>query len=119
MLQFYGYPKCSTCRKAEKTLKDEGRALKVFDITLEPPSAAILQKALRSGYTLKQLYNTSGEMYRKLAIKDKIAGMTETEQLKLLSQNGKLIKRPVVISPERVTVGFKEDEFLKAWGSND
>lgn len=119
MLQFYGYPKCSTCRKAEKTLKDKGLALKVFDITREPPSAALLQKALRSGYTLKQLYNTSGEMYRELGIKDKIAEMTEAEQLKLLSQNGKLIKRPIVISPDRVTVGFKEGDFLKAWGLND
>lgn len=119
MLQFYGYPKCSTCRKAEKTLKDRGLTLKVFDITREPPSAALLRKALSSGYTLKQLYNTSGEMYRKLGIKDKIAGMTEAGQLKLLSENGKLIKRPIVISPDRVTVGFKEAEFLKAWGLND
>lgn len=114
-LQFYGYSKCSTCRKAEKSLRERGYSLQVFDITREPPSAALLEKVLRSGYTLKQLYNTSGEMYRSMGIKEKAARMTEAEQLQLLSRNGKLIKRPIVVQPGRVTVGFKEDEFLKVW----
>ncbi len=117
MIEFYGYPKCSTCRKAEKALKEMGRAFKTRDITLTPPSRETLQAVLKSGrYQLKDLLNTSGEMYRALGMKDKLKTLTDSEVLQLLSKNGKLIKRPVTLEGGRVTVGFREDEFRKVWG---
>ncbi len=117
MIEFYGYPRCSTCRKAEKALKEMGHSLKTSDITLTPPSRETLQSVLKSGrYQVKDLLNTSGEVYRALGLKDKIKTMPEAQILKLLSENGKLVKRPLAIDGNRVTVGYKEGDFRKVWG---
>lgn len=62
------------------------------------------------GQGLKNLFNTSGEMYRELKIADRLRdGLTEKEAIDLLAQNGKLIKRPFVLSEKSGTVGFKSE----------
>jgi arsenate reductase len=116
MPKFYHYPKCSTCRKAQKWLDKHGQKLEVVDITLSPPSIGELKKASTlSGRKITDLLNTSGVQYRQLNLKTKIKNMTEDEILQLLSKNGKLIKRPLVLDTKKATVGFKEDEFQKTW----
>ena len=64
---------------------------------------------------MKKLFNTSGEQYKKLRIKDKIRTMTEIQALDLLSGNGRLVKRPIAVDGNRITVGFDENEYKKAW----
>ena len=64
---------------------------------------------------MKKLFNTSGEQYKKLRIKDKLGTMTETEAVELLSVNGRLIKRPIAVDGNRITVGFDEIEYKKIW----
>ena len=116
MLTFYGYDKCSTCRKAKALLAKLGVAFKDIDITVNPPSKTTLAAILKTGaYELPALFNKSGEQYRLLKIKDKIKTMTEAQALALLSSNGRLIKRPIVTDGERVTVGFDEKRFSDAW----
>lgn len=125
-LKFYGYDKCDTCRKAKKFLAGKKNAFDDIDITKTPPSKTLLTGILKSGdYSLKELFNTSGELYRSLGMKDKIGRLSEGELLDLLVKNGKLVKRPIVTddaaeSPKgdgkRATVGFKEDVFKKIWG---
>ncbi len=116
-MKYFGYPKCGTCRKALKWLKENDIELaKECDITEQPPSTTILKKALANGYTLKQLFNTSGVMYREMGLKDKVTDLTQAEALKLLSDNGRLVKRPIVVAGEKVTVGFKEGVFEETWG---
>lgn len=115
MLQFYGYSKCSTCRKAEKTLQSLGQSFNVHDITTQPPTRAMLKGLLSQGIPLSRLYNTSGEMYRRPEVKKKIASMNEEEQLEFLAANGRLIKRPIVFGKDRSSVGFKEEDFRKTW----
>ena len=62
------------------------------------------------GETFKKLFNTSGVQYRELNISEKLkSGMTEKEAIELLSKNGKLIKRPFLLTDTSGTVGFKED----------
>ncbi|HLP41912.1 MAG TPA: arsenate reductase family protein [Fibrobacteria bacterium] len=118
MLKFYGYRKCSTCRKAEKALEKFGRKFEFIDITESPPSQAELVRIVRQGgVELKKLFNTSGVQYRELGIKDKLAGMGEAEILALLAGNGRLVKRPLVTDGNRSTVGFDEAAFRKTWGS--
>ncbi len=117
MLDFYGYDKCGTCRKAKKWLDEKGVEYKSIPIVEKPPSQALLKKILASGeYELKHLFNTSGELYRQLKIKDKLGSMSQAEAIKLLAENGKLCKRPIVTDGKRFTVGFKPDVFEKAWG---
>jgi arsenate reductase (glutaredoxin) len=115
-LTFYWYPKCGTCRKAKKWLEDHNVAFKEVHIVENPPSRAELEELIeKSGLELKKFFNTSGQKYRELGLKDKIKTASQDELLDLLASDGMLIKRPIVIDGNKVTVGFKEDEFEKMW----
>lgn len=117
MLTFYGYKKCSTCRKAEKSLDEAGVAYRFVDITETPPSATALGKIRTAAdVPIRKLFNTSGEQYKALGIKDKLPGLADAEALRLLAGNGRLIKRPLVTDGDRATVGFDPETFAKTWG---
>ncbi|WCL63802.1 arsenate reductase family protein [Bacillus subtilis] len=115
-LTFYWYPKCGTCRKAKKWLEEHGKEINEIHIAEQPPSKEEL-KALyeKSGLDLKKFFNTSGMKYRELNLKEKLYHMSEEEQLELLASDGMLIKRPLTTDGEKVTVGFKEDQFEENW----
>ncbi len=108
----YHYKKCSTCVKALKFLRAKNLEFKDFDITEKPPTQKELKVMLEQyDGEIKKLFNTSGVQYRELKIKDKIKDMTKAEAIKLLSGNGKLIKRPFALHKDKGLVGFKEDEW--------
>lgn len=117
MLTFYGYDKCSTCRKAKKWLEDRGHELKVIDITEHPPAQKLFNDVLKAGdYDLKQLFNRSGQLYRELNLKTELPDMTRGDAVGLLSQNGRLCKRPIVTDGKTHTIGFNEQTFKDVWG---
>ena len=108
------YPKCSTCKKAKKWLDDNSVEYIERDIKLDNPSYDELKEWYsKSGLPLKKFFNTSGMLYRGLNLKDKLPEMSEEEQLKLLSSDGMLVKRPLVINGDTVLTGFR----LKEWES--
>lgn len=112
MIKFICYPKCSTCKKAENWLKDNGVNFIVRDIKENNPTFDELKEWYdTSGLELKKFFNTSGMLYRSLGLKEKIKDMSEEEQLKLLSTDGMLVKRPLVIADNKVLIGFKEKEW--------
>ncbi|WP_223067839.1 arsenate reductase family protein [Paenibacillus caui] len=116
-LTVYQYPKCGTCRSAVKWLQEAGHELELHHIVDAPPSAAELGRLVElSGLPLKKFFNTAGEVYRSLGLKDKLPGLSPEQQLELLASNGKLIKRPIVTDGKRVTVGFKQEDFSSVWG---
>ncbi len=109
---FIYYPKCSTCIKAKKWLDEEGVKYTERHIVEENPSFDELKEWWeKSGLPLKKFFNTSGMLYKEMQLKDKLPGMSEEEQLKLLSTNGMLVKRPIVVKGKTVLVGFKEAEW--------
>ncbi|MFC4737071.1 arsenate reductase family protein [Bacillus daqingensis] len=113
---FYHYPKCTTCKKAKKWLENEGVALEEVHIVEHPPSKDELKKLHeQSGLPLKRFFNTSGQKYRELGLKDKLGDMPEEEQLELLASDGMLIKRPIAAKDGHVTVGFREADYEKTW----
>ncbi|MBO1909841.1 arsenate reductase family protein [Sporosarcina sp. 6E9] len=115
-LTYYGYPKCSTCRKAKKSLESYGVTFEEINIAENPPSEDELREMIAaSELDIKKFFNTSGNVYRELKLKDKLPTMTEDEKIKLLSSNGMLIKRPIVYGNGKTTVGFKEETFEKVW----
>jgi arsenate reductase (glutaredoxin) len=115
-LTFYWYPKCGTCRKAKKWLEDHHVSFEEVHIVENPPSRAELEEMVeKSGLELKKFFNTSGQKYRELGLKDKIKTSSQDELLDLLASDGMLIKRPIVTDGNKVTVGFKEEEFEKMW----
>ena len=109
---FIYYPKCSTCIKAKKWLDEEGVKYTERHIVEENPSFEELKEWWeKSGLPLKKLFNTSGMLYKEMQLKDKLTGMSEEEQLKLLSTNGMLVKRPIVVKGKTVLIGFKEADW--------
>jgi arsenate reductase (glutaredoxin) len=115
-LTFYWYPKCGTCRNAKKWLDAHQLSYEEVHIVEHPPSREELQDFYqKSGLELKKFFNTSGMKYRELGIKDKMKSATDEELLELLASDGMLIKRPILTDGERVTVGFKEEEYDKMW----
>lgn len=115
-LTFYWYPKCGTCRNAKKWLDNHEIAYVAVHIVENPPSRDELQQMFeQSGLDIKKFFNTSGMKYRELGLKDKVKTASEDELLDLLASDGMLIKRPLMTNGEKVTVGFKEEEFEKVW----
>jgi arsenate reductase (glutaredoxin) len=118
MIKVYEYNQCSTCQKALKFLDAKGVKYERVPIVDKPPTKTELKKMLGylkdKGGSFKNLFNTSGQLYREFDISTKLKeGMTEAEALELLSANGKLVKRPFVLTDDSGTVGFKEDEWKK------
>ncbi|MDR6121755.1 arsenate reductase [Bacillus sp. SLBN-46] len=115
-MTFYWYPKCGTCRNAKKWLDAHQLSYEEVHIVEHPPGREQLQDLYqKSGLELKKFFNTSGMKYRELGIKDKMKSATDEELLDLLASDGMLIKRPILTDGERVTVGFKEEEYEKMW----
>ncbi|WP_439443895.1 arsenate reductase family protein [Listeria aquatica] len=116
VIDFYWYPKCSTCRKAKAWLDENQVKYNQIDLVETPPTEEKL-KALwqKSGLPLRRFFNTSGIKYRELGLKDKLEDMPEDEAFKLLASDGKLIKRPLTTDGTKVTLGFKEQEFEADW----
>ncbi|RFB15049.1 arsenate reductase family protein [Bacillus sp. HNG] len=115
-LTFYWYPKCGTCRKAKKWLEEHQVAFEEIHIVENPPSKEQLKEMYQnSGLELKKFFNTSGQKYRELGLKDKISSASEDELLNLLASDGMLIKRPLTTDGNKVTVGFNETNFEANW----
>jgi arsenate reductase len=113
-MKIHTYAKCDTCRKAVKWLREKGLSFEEVPIRETPPSPEELRRMLAFyDGDLRRLFNTSGQDYRALGIKDKLAGLTPDEAIALLAGNGNLIKRPFLLDRDRGLVGFKEDEWAK------
>ena len=110
---FLEYPACSTCKKAKKWLDEHGIVYTDRHIKEQNSSYEELKGWLEiSGQPMKKFFNTSGLQYRALELKDKLPGMSVEEQLQLLSTDGMLVKRPIIVTDDgKVLTGFKEEDW--------
>jgi arsenate reductase len=109
---FVAYPKCTTCQKAEKWLKENNIAYTLKHIKEENPTKEELKEwHEKSGLDIKKFFNTSGMLYKEMQLKDKLPNMTLEEKLDLLATDGMLVKRPLLVGENQVLVGFKEKEW--------
>ena len=109
---FLCYPKCTTCQKAKAYLDASGIAYEFRDIKLENPTEDELRTWWKaSGLPLKKFFNTSGLQYKALNLKDKLPTMSEDEQMALLSTDGMLVKRPILVGDDFVLTGFRQAEW--------
>lgn len=116
MLTFYCHPRCSTCNKAEKWLKENNVEYQWVDLTEEAPDKELLKKMLEnSDRTVKSFFNTSGKVYRERGLKDKIDDLSIDELAALLASDGMLVKRPFMTDGEQATSGFKEQLYETMW----
>lgn len=108
------YPRCSTCKKALKWLDEHGISYDYRDIARDNPTAEELATwHATSGLPIRRLFNTSGQLYRSLGLKDKLPEMTDDECYALLATDGMLVKRPLVVGDGFVLVGFREAEWAE------
>lgn len=118
-VRMYWYPKCGTCQKAKKWLEQQGIAYEAIHLVEQPPTQEQIQELHgKSGLELKKFFNTSGQKYRELGLKDKVKNLSDEELYALLASDGMLIKRPIVTNGEVVTVGFSEKQFEEIWLSS-
>ena len=112
-LRVYAYKNCDTCRRALKWLAAQGIAHEVLPIREQPPTKAELQTMLGQVGEIRRLFNTSGQDYRELGMKDRLPGLSEAEALALLAGNGNLIKRPFALGDDAGAVGFNEGDWAR------
>ncbi|MDR0886302.1 MAG: arsenate reductase family protein [Clostridiales Family XIII bacterium] len=106
------YPKCTTCKKALAWLDAHGFEYDYRDIKTENPTYEELKDWYKkSGLPIRRFFNTSGNSYKDLGLKDKLAEMSDVEKLQMLAMDGMLVKRPIIVDGETVLVGFKEAEW--------
>ena len=109
---FITYPKCSTCQKAKKFLDDKKIKYNERHIVTETPSYEELKKIIdESKLPVSKFFNTSGMLYRSMNLKEELKCCSDDEKIRLLSSNGMLIKRPILITKNRILVGFKKEEW--------
>ena len=114
MNKVYCYPRCTTCKKAVKWLEENGIDYEYKHIVEETPSKEDIKKYYKeSELPLKRFFNTSGNVYKELNLKEKLAEMSEDEQFELLASNGMVLKRPLFVGKDFVLVGFKEAEWAE------
>lgn len=110
----YEYQNCSTCKSALKFLEKRGVAYEKRPIVERPPSKAELKKMLSYyGGNVRKLFNTSGLVYKELKLGEKLDSLSDEQALELLAGNGKLVKRPFLLTEKAGLVGFKEDDWKK------
>lgn len=113
---FLEYPKCTTCKKAKKWLQENNIDFEDRHIVENNPSKEELEAFYKkSGLTINKFFNTSGIKYREMGLKDVVKTASEDELLEILSTDGMLVKRPLVILEDAVLVGFKEEKWKEAF----
>lgn len=111
-MQILCYPRCTTCKKAVKWLDEKGVEYEYRDIKEKNPKKSELKKWIKaSGLPVKKFFNTSGQLYREMQLKEKLPEMSEADMIDLLATDGLLVKRPLLITDDKVLVGFKEAEW--------
>ena len=112
MLEFICYPRCTTCQKAKKWLQAHDVAFEDRHIVEQNPTEEELKSWIaRSGLEMKKFFNTSGLKYKELGLKDKLPAMSDEEKIQLLASDGMIVKRPIVVTDEKILVGFKESQW--------
>ncbi len=111
-MKFIAYMKCSTCVKALKYLNELGHEVEVVDIKTNNPNSSDIKKYHElSNLDINKFFNTSGLVYKELNLKEKIKIMSLEEKYEILSTNGMLVKRPLLVCEDKVLVGFKEEQY--------
>lgn len=113
MYTFYGYPKCTTCKKAYKQLENQGIQAQYIDIKAQVPTAAQLKRWIQESHLqIRRFFNTSGMKYKELHLKEKVDTLSLDEACELLATDGMLIKRPILLKDDVfISVGYKAEEY--------
>lgn len=114
-MEFINYSKCSACKKAKDYLDKNNIKYVDRQIKEDNPSFDEIKMWIKKyNISVKKLFNTSGILYREMNLKNKLDDMNEDEMIRILSSDGMLVRRPLLLSEDKLLIGFKEKE----WDSN-
>lgn len=117
MLKLYTLSTCDSCRRALKWLAARGIRFEERAIRETPPSLPELRTMLAAhDGKVRPLFNTAGRDYRAAQLAERLPALSTDEALRLLHENGNLVKRPFVLGPDVALVGFDEERWAKALG---
>ena len=108
----YGLKNCDSCRKARKWLDAKGVAHEFIDLRDETPSVSTLKawhQAVGDG-----LLNRRGTTWRQLPEIEKAKAEMKDELPALLHEHPALVKRPVLVTSEKMLVGFDKTRWKQA-----
>ncbi len=109
---FIEYPKCSTCKKAKAFLENKNIEYEDRNIVEKNPTASELEEWIKTNnIPVNKFFNTSGILYRQMELSKKLPNMSDKEKIEILSSNGMLVKRPLLILKDKILIGFKEKEW--------
>lgn len=112
MITFYWYPKCSTCKKAKAWLDEQGMSYQMIDMIQEPPAKNLIEQWMKENdWPIRRYFNTSGMRYREQNLKEIVNDLTPAQAAEKLSQDGMLIKRPILVVEQKVLLGFREAQY--------
>ena len=115
-LKVYEYSKCGTCRKGLKFLDSHDIPYEKVPIVEKAPTKGELRKMLKFlDGDIRRLFNTSGVAYREMGMSGRIKTITAEEAIDLLAADGKLVKRPFLLTDSFGLIGFKEDEWKRVF----
>ena len=115
-MKFYCHPRCSTCKKAQKWLDDRNMTYTFKNLLETSPSRETWLEILsQTDRTTKSFFNTSGNVYRENNLKEKVPDMSMEEAAEWLASEGMVVKRPLAIDGDKLTVGFKEETYAEVW----
>lgn len=109
---FICYSRCSTCAKARIWLRDHNVDFTERDIKEDRPTQEELSAWLdMSGLPVRRFFNTSGQAYRSQGLSKRLPQMNTEQALQLLSTDGMLVKRPILLDGWHVLVGFRQQQW--------
>jgi arsenate reductase len=110
----YGIKNCDTMKKARAWLDKHGVAYEFHDYKTAGVDRVKLEGWSRAA-GWETLLNKAGTTFRKLPEKDR-DNITEKKAIALMLEQPSMIKRPVIESSGKLLVGFKPEQYDKAFG---
>jgi arsenate reductase len=93
---------CTTCRNAKAKLAELGIQVEVRDYAKTPLTAAELEGLLPDDPS--PMLGIKSPKYKELGLKDR--HLSKAEAIALMVRDNNLLKRPILIHPKGVVIGF-------------
>ncbi|MGD8190002.1 Spx/MgsR family RNA polymerase-binding regulatory protein [Brevibacillus ginsengisoli] len=106
-ITFFTYPSCTSCRKAKAWLAENGVKYVERHLFKNPPSAEELLEIIKMTTNgMDEILSTRSQKFKNLDVE--IEDMTVSELLEMLSEDPRLLKRPILTDGENVIIGFNQ-----------
>ncbi|WP_088043341.1 transcriptional regulator SpxA [Bacillus sp. EAC] len=109
MVNLYVTPSCSSCRKAKSWLEEHHIDYSVKNIMNESLTLEEIKSILRMTENgTEEIISNKSKTFQELNIN--IESLPLNELFKLIINNPKMLRMPIILDEKRLQVGYNEDE---------